>query len=78
MLCAVVRSARQGPALMIAGHGRSTDARQGYENFIGTQFGVKGALRRDEEDTVSSLDPYVQAEWQSGPWQLSGGLRHSL
>jgi iron complex outermembrane receptor protein len=58
-------------------YGRSTDARQGFENFIGTQFGVKGALRRDEEDKVSNLDPYVQAEWQSGAWQLDAGLRYS-
>jgi iron complex outermembrane receptor protein len=58
-------------------YGRSTDGRQGYENFIGTQLGVKGALRRDEQDKVSNFDPYVQAEWQSGPWMLSAGLRRS-
>jgi iron complex outermembrane receptor protein len=58
-------------------YGRSSDARQGFENFIGTQFGVKGALRRDEEDKVSNFDPYLQTEWQSGAWQLSAGLRHS-
>jgi iron complex outermembrane receptor protein len=58
-------------------YGRSSDARQGYENFIGTQFGVKGALRRDEEDNVSNLDPYLQAEWQYDRWQLSAGVRHS-
>ncbi|WP_317203305.1 TonB-dependent receptor [Janthinobacterium sp.] len=58
-------------------YGRSSDARQGYENFIGAQFGVKGKLRRDEDDLVSSLDPYVQTEWQNGPWRLSAGLRHS-
>jgi iron complex outermembrane receptor protein len=58
-------------------YGRSNDARQGYENFIGTQFGVKGALRRDEDDTVSNLDPYLQTEWDSGAWQLSAGVRHS-
>lgn len=58
-------------------YGRSTDGRQGYENFVGAQFGVKGALRRDERDKVSNLDPYVQAEWQSGPWMLSAGLRRS-
>lgn len=58
-------------------YGRSTDGRQGYENFIGAQLGVKGALRRDEQDKVSNLDPYVQAEWQSGHWMLSAGLRRS-
>ncbi|PWF55614.1 TonB-dependent receptor family protein [Massilia glaciei] len=58
-------------------YGRSIDLRQGFENFVGGQFGVKGALRRDERDTVSSADPYVQAEWQGGPWVLSAGLRRS-
>jgi iron complex outermembrane receptor protein len=58
-------------------YGHSTDDRKGYENFIGTQFGVQGALRRDEQDTLSSADPYLQAEWQAGPWLLTGGVRHT-
>ncbi|NHZ38274.1 TonB-dependent receptor family protein [Massilia rubra] len=58
-------------------YGRSTDQRQGYENFISNQFGLQGKLRRDESNTVSSVDPYVQAEWQGGAWVLSAGLRHS-
>ena len=57
--------------------GYSTDQRQGYENFVGTQFGLQGRLRRDETDTVSSIDPYVQSEWQAGAWVVTGGLRHS-
>ncbi|NRR34041.1 TonB-dependent receptor [Oxalobacteraceae bacterium] len=56
---------------------RSRDVRQGFENFIGGQVGVKGNLRRDEDDTVSSIDPYLQSEWQAGSWLLSAGLRHS-
>ena len=58
-------------------YGSANDARQGFENFIGNEFGVKGALRRDEEDKVSNLDPYLQTEWDVGAWQLSAGLRHS-
>lgn len=58
-------------------YGRSSDDRTGYENFIGNSFGVKGKLRRDEQDVVSSLDPYLQMEWQSGPWLLSAGVRYS-
>ncbi|MES2019379.1 MAG: TonB-dependent receptor [Pseudomonadota bacterium] len=58
-------------------YGHSLDARQGFENFIGTQFGLKGKLRRDESDTVSNFDPYAQAEWQGGAWVITGGLRHS-
>lgn len=55
----------------------STDQRRGYENFVGTTLGVKGRLRRKETDTVESLDPYVQSEWASGNWAVTGGLRHS-
>ncbi|MBA5640344.1 TonB-dependent receptor [Duganella sp. LX20W] len=58
-------------------YGHSSDARKGFENFIGTQFGVEGKLRRDEDDIVSNVDPYLQAEWQSGPWLATAGLRHS-
>lgn len=55
----------------------SKDARQGFENFIGTTFGVKGNLRRDEQNDVTSIDPYVQVEWERDQWVLTGGLRHS-
>lgn len=58
-------------------YGRSSDDRTGYENFVGNVFGIKGALRRDEQDTVTNLDPYVQTEWEAGAWMLSAGLRHS-
>ena len=65
---------------------QSTDDRRGYENFTGSGVpptcsantcGVKGKLRRKEEDSVSSFDQYVQAEWQGERWTFSGGLRHS-
>lgn len=56
---------------------RSRDDRQGYQNFVGDQLGVKGELRRDEIDTVTSLDPYAQATWTLGDWTLQGGLRYS-
>ncbi|MBD8533374.1 MULTISPECIES: TonB-dependent receptor [unclassified Massilia] len=57
--------------------GRSTDARQGFENFVGTEFGVRGNLRRDEENKVSNIDPYLQAEWEREQWVVTAGLRHS-
>ncbi len=56
---------------------RSEDDRRGYENFIGTTLGVKGNLRRNEIDTITSTDPYLQALWKQGPWQWSAGIRHS-
>ncbi|WP_288378989.1 TonB-dependent receptor [uncultured Massilia sp.] len=58
-------------------YGRSRDDRQGFENVVGAQLGVKGALRRDERDTLSNLDPYLQTEWAGGPWVLTAGLRRS-
>ena len=55
----------------------SRDDRQGYENFVGTTQGVKGRLRRDERNEVTSLSPYLQAAWQLGKLDLQAGLRHS-
>ena len=52
--------------------------RQGYNNFLGSQLGVKGALRRDERNTLSNADPYLQASWAFAPrWKLDAGLRWS-
>lgn len=40
--------------------------RKGYENTLdgGATYGVKGALRRDERNTMWNLDPYIQTSWQ--------------
>jgi iron complex outermembrane receptor protein len=74
-----VRSLGAGKLTATAGieYGHSSDDRKGFENFIGTQFGVQGALRRDEQDDLSNVDPYLQAEWAAGPWALTAGLRHT-
>ena len=58
-------------------YARSKDARQGFENFVGEQSGVRGKLRRDEQNELSSLDPYVQTEWERGQWVLTAGLRRT-
>ncbi|QID17476.1 TonB-dependent receptor [Nitrogeniibacter mangrovi] len=55
----------------------SQDDRRGYENFIGSTLGVVGNLRRDEVDTLTSIDPYIQASYEMGAWTFTGGLRHS-
>lgn len=53
---------------------RADDKRLGYVN----NFGVKGALRRDEANTVGQSGIYTQAEWVLAPqWSLHGGLRYS-
>lgn len=60
-----------------ADYDQSRDDRRGYQNYSGTQLGVKGELRRDEVDTATSLDPYIQAHWELDRWTLDAGLRRS-
>ena len=55
----------------------SEDDRRGYENFVGSTLGVIGRLRRQETDTLSATDPYVQAAYEHGPWTFTAGVRHS-
>ncbi|MEO6384476.1 MAG: TonB-dependent receptor, partial [Thermomonas sp.] len=53
------------------------ERRRGFENFIGTRLGVFGALRRDEDNRVSSQDLYLQSEWTPSPrWRVHAGVRH--
>lgn len=68
-----------GDLTIIAGldYDRSQDDRKGYQNYSGALLGVKGALARDEVDTATSLDPFVQANWALGDWTLQAGVRHS-
>ena len=50
--------------------------RRGYNNYLGSQLGVMGALRRDERNTLTNADPYLQASWAFAPrWKLDAGLR---
>ena len=52
--------------------------RRGWQNFIGTTLGVQGALRRDEDNTVANIDPYLQGVWKpSARWTVTAGVRHS-
>lgn len=52
--------------------------RRGYTNFVGSQLGVQGVLRRDERNRVHNFDQYLQAEWRpTQRWTLNAGLRHS-
>jgi iron complex outermembrane receptor protein len=53
---------------------RQAERRQGFIN----DFGVAGALKRDEDDTVDSTGVYAQAEWRFAPrWNLLAGVRYS-
>ncbi|ERP96170.1 TonB-denpendent receptor [Acinetobacter sp. COS3] len=56
--------------------------RQGFENFNivagEPSYGVKGTLRRDEDNSLWNIDPYLQASWQFLPtWRLDTGVRYS-
>lgn len=68
------------------------DHRTGYDNFVavlgtpvgnvtcgsGIICGVKGTLRRNENDQAWDFDQYAQAEWApQSQWSLIAGLRHS-
>ncbi|WP_097462198.1 TonB-dependent receptor family protein [Mangrovitalea sediminis] len=52
-----------------------TDRRRGFVNNNGDQ----GALRRDEDDTVYTIDQYLQGQWDfARRWSLTAGVRHSF
>lgn len=59
------------------------EARRGYENFVGstpsdTRLGVRGRLRRDEDNRVRSREAYVVGDWQPAHgWSLLGAVRHT-
>ncbi|HSS07437.1 MAG TPA: TonB-dependent receptor [Rhodanobacteraceae bacterium] len=57
---------------------RQEQGRKGYENFVGDTLGVRGALRRNEDDTVFDFDQYAQLTWHfTDAWSLTAGARHS-
>ncbi|ENX20090.1 hypothetical protein F892_03013 [Acinetobacter vivianii] len=53
--------------------------RQGYQNFNDAgDKGIKGAVRRDERNTLWNVDPYLQASWSFLPtMRLDTGVRYS-
>lgn len=70
----------QGPLEIVAGVSYDTmqEHRLGWQNFSGTSLGVMGELRRDEDNRVTNLDPYLQAVWKFAPrWSLTAGVRRS-
>jgi iron complex outermembrane recepter protein len=69
------------PLLFVAGlnYDDLAEARKGYLNFIGSQLGVQGALRRDEANNVYDFDQYLQAQWDpAARWRLLAGVRNNL
>lgn len=59
-------------------HERLDQERRGYENFLGERLGVRGRLRRDEDNDSRSFDRYAQALWDvAEDWTLTLGARRS-
>lgn len=53
---------------------RMAERRRGFIN----DAGATGAMRRNEDNTVSNTDLYAQAQWRFAPrWNLLAGARHS-
>ena len=53
---------------------RMVERRQGFIN----NFGLTGALKRNEDNTVSTSGIYLQAEWQPAErWNVLAGVRHT-
>ncbi len=53
---------------------RMAQHRMGYLN----NSGIQGALKRDEQNTVTNSDVFAQLEWKFAPrWSTSAGLRYS-
>ena len=59
---------------MGAEYERAEDARKGYLNTLGQ----RGALKRNEANTVWQAGGFAQVEWQlAEAWRLSAGLRYT-
>jgi iron complex outermembrane recepter protein len=75
------RSVGGTPLLLVAGvnYDDLAEARKGYLNYVGTELGVEGALRRDEANHVYDFDQYLQAQWDpTDRWRVVAGVRNSL
>lgn len=62
---------------------RLDEARTGYENFVqgasgAPVLGVRGRLRRNEDNRVESQEAYVVGDYSPGSdWSLLGAVRHA-
>ena len=55
---------------------RLDEVRRGFLNFVGTDLGVRGDLRRDQNNEVHDFDQYAQIEWSpTARWHAHAGLR---
>ena len=55
------------------------ESRKGFLNFVGTQTGVQGTVRRDEANHVYDFDQYLQAQWDpDASWRMIAGVRNNV
>ena len=63
--------------------GRLEEARRGHENFVddpvqGERLGVRGRLRRDDDNDIRSMEAWLVGDWHPAPaWTMLGAVRHS-
>ncbi|MGE4071207.1 MAG: TonB-dependent receptor family protein [Lysobacterales bacterium] len=58
---------------------RLLEDRLGFENFLASQLGVRGALRRNERNDSRARDAMVRVDLDTSPaWRWSAGVRRSL
>lgn len=57
---------------------RLDEGRRGFENFVGDRFGVRGRLRRDEDNRVDVVDAYASMDHRfAKDWTALSGVRRS-
>jgi iron complex outermembrane recepter protein len=70
-----------GPLELVAGidYDDLEETRFGYLNYVGSDLGVEGEVRRDEANHVYDFDQYFQAQWDPDVlWRLTVGARNNL
>ncbi len=71
-------SSARGAVAMGIELGHLDETRRGYENFVGNDLGVRGRLRRDENNQVRNREAYVIGDWHpAARWALLGAARHT-
>ena len=61
-----------------ASYDNQNELRRGYNNFVGSQLGVQGLIRRNENNIVRNIDEYAQGTWDfASSWSVMLGVRHS-
>jgi iron complex outermembrane receptor protein len=76
----IYRSRGERPLTLTAGidYDASKERRKGFNNFAGSTLGVRGDLRRNENNIVTSFAQYIQGEWELAPaWSLMAGVRNN-